>query len=203
MESGSDGKRMTHKGLIAAGLVALALLAGCSRSVSENAPDKVWPGEKLFVENCAGCHGGSSPKAPPPYILGKMLPDVILDALNTGVMKNMAAGLSPQERRQVVEYLTETDLAHYTPPPPPLACEGAAQDFDLTKPPAQASWGYDNRRFFPTNVSGLTKEDTLGSRSSEPERRSPVDTIPTQRLGDRSSTVIEETHPETPPERSP
>lgn len=51
---------------------------------------------------------------------------------------------------------------------------------------------------------GLNKdEETSGSQNSQPEHRSPVDTIPTLRHGDRSSTVNDETHPKTPPETPP
>lgn len=146
--------------LALAGLGLAATLAGCSSGGSaDKEVQKSWPGEKLFADNCLGCHGGSSPKAPSPYILGKMLPDTILDALNNGAMKSMAENLTPVERRQIAEYLTKTDLAHYTPPAPPVMCEGKAKEFDLSLPPAQANWGYDNRRFFPADVAGLTKAD--------------------------------------------
>lgn len=144
---------------LAASLGLAATLGACSTGSAEEKAEKTWPGEKLFADNCLSCHGGASPKAPSPNILGMMLPDTILDALNNGVMKNMAAGLKPEERVQIAEYLTKTSMADYTPPAPPVMCEGKAKEFDLASPPPQVNWGYDNHRLTPSSVAGLTKED--------------------------------------------
>lgn len=127
---------------------------------SEAAPvPKVWPGEALFKANCAGCHEGGSPKAPPPYILRGMSPTNILAILEHGVMKDMAAALTSAERRQIAEYLTQTDLANYKAPPPPKVCGPEHARFDLTQPPPAVGWGYDNRRFVPASVGGMTASD--------------------------------------------
>ncbi|MCW1385017.1 PQQ-binding-like beta-propeller repeat protein [Novosphingobium sp. KCTC 2891] len=120
---------------------------------------KTWPGQQLFADNCAGCHEGGSPKAPGVFILQQMSPSTIIDALTTGVMKDKAEHLNDGERRQIAEYLTKTDLAHYRPDPGPLRCPTARMAFDLTRPPAKVGWGYDNRRFFPTEVAGLAAKD--------------------------------------------
>lgn len=144
----------------AAGAASMALLAGCSGGSADNtAATKVWPGEQLFAENCAACHSGGSPKAPSVNMLGQMLPTSILHALNEGVMKDNAAHLTAEQRQQIAEYLTKTDMANYTPPPGPVMCEGPRKAFDLTQPPPAVNWGYDNRRFVPAEVAGLTAAD--------------------------------------------
>lgn len=144
----------------AAGAASIALLAGCSGGSADNqAANKAWPGEQLFAENCASCHGGGSPKAPSPNLLGYMLPTSILNVLNEGVMKENAAHLSAQERQQIAEYLTKTDLANYTPPPGPVMCEGPRKSFALNTPPAPVNWGYDSRRFIPQETAGFGKDD--------------------------------------------
>lgn len=136
------------------------MLAGCRMTDATPAEQsKIWPGEKIFKTTCAGCHDGGSPKAPPQYTMGGMSPANILNILNHGVMKDMAAGLTPLERRQVAEYLTKTDLANYKPPPPPKVCTGVQAKFDLTRPPPPVGWGYDNRRFVPANIGGMTAAD--------------------------------------------
>lgn len=133
------------------GMAALAQTEGAS---SGNAT--VWPGEAIFHATCAGCHNGGSPKAPPLYSLRSMSPTTLLAIIDHGMMKGMAAGLTPLQRRQVVEYVTQTDLANYKAPPPPRRCDAAHARFDLTQPPPPVGWGYDNRRFVPASIGGLT-----------------------------------------------
>lgn len=187
-----------------AGLAALAavtvLLGGCAKSDGSKeaaAASKVWPGEKLFQDNCLTCHGGASPKAPSEYTLSAMMPGLILNALNNGVMKNMAAHLTPEERTQIAEYLTKTDLASYTPPPGPKMCEGAKKAFPLDKPVIQAGWGYDNRRFVPGDIAGIRKEDlprlklkwAFGYPGAIQARSQPVIAMDTIFVGSQDGTV--------------
>ena len=139
-------------------LLAAAALPAAQEAASTSGA-KVWPGEQNYKTTCAGCHDGGSPKAPPTYTLRGMSPANILAIIDHGVMKDMAAGLTPLERRQVVEYLTKTDLANYKAPPPPKTCDAAHARFDLTRPPPPVGWGYDNRRFVPASIGGLTAAD--------------------------------------------
>ena len=128
-------------------------------SVTNKTVSKSWPGEILFKQTCAGCHDGGSPKAPPPYLLKSMSPLTILRIIEHGVMKDMAAGLTKEQRRQIVEYLTQTDLSTYKGPPPVKMCDARHREFDLTRPPPRVGWGYDNRRFVPTSIGGLSAAD--------------------------------------------
>jgi len=121
-------------------------------------PDK-HPGKALFVGSCATCHEGGIPKAPHREFLQMMAPDAILAAMNSGTMAQMAAALSGEQRRQIAEYLTLTDLSSYVPPNGPVACTGEAARFDLADPPARVGWGYDTRRFVPASVAGLSDRD--------------------------------------------
>lgn len=156
-----------HFSLARAGyaLAAMLLLVG-QASAEADAPEpgampvaKVWPGKAIFEETCAACHNGGSPKAPPLYTMRGMSPATILAIIEHGAMKDMAAGLSDEERRHVVEYVTQTDLASYKAPPPPKSCDAEHTAFDMTKPPARVGWGYDNRRFVPAEIGGLTAAD--------------------------------------------
>ena len=117
------------------------------------------PGKALFEQNCAGCHESGFPKAPQRYILSLMAPTGILSALNEGIMKEEAAHLAPDQRRQIAEYLTSTNLADYKPGPGPVRCEGKTAMFDMKAPPAGIGWGYDNHRFAPASIGGLTAKD--------------------------------------------
>lgn len=145
-------------GCLALEALAAAPVLDATRSVAGFDPDK-HPGKAVFEKICAACHNGGAPKAPHVEFLQIMAPENILKALNEGVMKAQAAPLSEAEKRQVTEYLTRQDLATYRPPPGPVMCGPDRQGFDLGKAPARVGWGYDNRRFVPAAVAGLSKED--------------------------------------------
>ena len=115
------------------------------------------PGKALYLENCAGCHDGGVYKAPSTVWLEMMAPDAVLDAMNNGVMKDMAKNLSPQQRVHIAEYLARVSLADYKPPAPPPAC--ASPQLAGGPPPAPVGWGHDNSRFIPASVAGLGKGD--------------------------------------------
>ena len=66
------------------------------------APD----GKALFEKNCAICHKpGADNRAPLPEVLAQRPNQSIMDALESGVMKAEAAGLSAVERRAIADYL--------------------------------------------------------------------------------------------------
>jgi polyvinyl alcohol dehydrogenase (cytochrome) len=121
------------------------------------------PGRALFEANCLSCHSGGVPKAPAVVWLEMLEPDVVLAAMNDGVMKQQAAHLSQVERRQVAEYLARIELADYRPPAPPPACSNGAAGF-AGPPPAAVGWGHDTARFVPANVGGVVAEDLPGLR---------------------------------------
>ena len=88
----------------------------------------VWaqtPGE-LYEKNCASCHRTGSPThAPAPEALRQMSRGRILDALNSGKMMLMAAGLPIQDRMAIAAYLgtaepEEVSGGKCTTPPAPL-----------------------------------------------------------------------------------
>ncbi|CAI10680.1 putative PQQ-dependent polyvinyl alcohol dehydrogenase precursor (plasmid) [Aromatoleum aromaticum EbN1] len=165
MSRGFDKNRTTGRfvGLLMwTAWTALEVQAAASLPIDRSGADfdrDRHPGKAVFAKICATCHNGGVPKAPHAEFLRAMSPAAILRALDKGVMKDQAAPLSAEERRQVAEYLTEKNLATYNPPPAAEMCAPERRGFDLSKPPAPAGWGYDNRRFVPTSASGLTKED--------------------------------------------
>jgi len=119
------------------------------------------PGRALFYENCAGCHSGAVPKAPAIVWLEMLEPDMVLGALNNGVMKQQAAHLSQEQRQDIAEYLARIELDDYQPPAPPQTCTGDATRF-AGAPPAAVSWGHDTGRFVPASVGGLSSGDLKG-----------------------------------------
>lgn len=119
------------------------------------------PGKKLFEENCLSCHAGAVPKAPAVVWLEMLEPDMVLAAMNEGVMKQQAAHLSSAQRHDIAEYLARVELDDYRPPAPPKMCTGAASQFSGA-PPAAVGWGHDSSRFVPASVGGLSSGDVGG-----------------------------------------
>lgn len=117
------------------------------------------PGAALYQRHCAECHSAGVPRAPDKSFLEMLPGDLILSALNDGVMRQVAAALTPEERVQVAEYLGGN--AKRAPAHPPLACASGASPFDYGDPPFAAGWGVDlhNTRFIPAAVAGLPAEE--------------------------------------------
>ncbi len=114
-----------------------------------------WPGAAVFQQHCQMCHEGQIPKAPHKMFLQMLSGPTIVTALNVGLMKDQAAALTADERRQVAEYLSAAPLSAAIEPKPAPLCTGRAAQFDMSTPPLRAGWGYDNARFVPAASAGL------------------------------------------------
>ncbi len=143
----------------AAGEVASGRQVDPTRNGGVAFDENAHPGKGLFDKNCAQCHLGGVPKAPHREFLEFMPPQAVVKSLNEGVMRDMAAHLKPEERVQVAEYLARSERRHWKEAVPPVMCTGPAKEFDLSRPPAQAGWGYDARNFTPAEVAKLTAAD--------------------------------------------
>ncbi len=115
-------------------------------------------GEALFAAHCADCHNGRVSKAPPPTLLGIMDPRSILTAMESGVMKTQAAGMSPAERRLLAEHIAGASLDAAAADLDALACEDVV--FDFSQHPTLEGWGVsrDNRRYFSAMQAGVTAD---------------------------------------------
>ncbi len=119
---------------------------------------ETWPGAKVYQGLCVNCHEGQVPKAPHKMFLQMMSADVILGALTNGVMREQGATLTSEKRQQVAEYLAGAPLDATRPRLAPPRCTGAAAELDARQPPLSIGWGYNNSRFIPAGVAGLTRE---------------------------------------------
>lgn len=62
-------------------------------------------GQLLYQENCAACHDAGAAEAPLTEALRKLSSDHIFRAMNDGIMLVHAGHLSPDERREIADYL--------------------------------------------------------------------------------------------------
>ncbi len=120
---------------------------------------ETWPGARVYHGLCVNCHEGQVPKAPHKMFLQMMSADVILGALTNGVMREQGATLAPQKRREVAEYLAGAPLDADKPKRAPPRCTAAAANFSAAQAPVPVGWGYDNARFVPASIAGLTREE--------------------------------------------
>ncbi len=118
-------------------------------------------GLRVFKATCAGCHVGSTSRAPQIAVLRNMPPATIYRALSEGVMKPMAAGLSDGERIAVAEFLAMRKLAAADTGPQIKTCAAAHAGFDRKAVPTYTGWGFDpsNTHSVSAKAAGLTRAD--------------------------------------------
>jgi polyvinyl alcohol dehydrogenase (cytochrome) len=121
-------------------------------------------GEAVFNARCKGCHEPAIERAPNRATLATYPASAIVDALTSGVMKPMAAGLSDTDKQAVAAYLTAAapslQSARTRRPRAPVGVDVKCDVNPPIKPTASdwASVGLDkSHRFQPT--PGLAKTD--------------------------------------------
>ena len=117
------------------------------------------PGKAVFDQHCAKCHENAVPRAPHLSFLQMLPGDMILRALNEGVMRPMASALSDEQKVNVAQYLAgsiESPDGKSLP-----MCEGTQANFDYSAHPRSTGWGltHANTRFVDADSAGLSKTD--------------------------------------------
>ena len=117
-------------------------------------PSSSMGGEQIFDQYCAKCHLGQVAKAPHRMFLQMMAPDAIQAAMDTGIMRAQAIGLTESQKAQVATWLGGE---HAAPPLPAPTCSGQAAYFDTRQAPAASGWGItpENTRHIAGATAGL------------------------------------------------
>lgn len=118
------------------------------------------PGTAVYRIRCAACHDSSEEtKAPSRATLSAMSYQVLSFALTRGKMQAQAAGLSDQERGDLINYLTGRSSETKDTWSQALSC--ADRTVDLKAAPAISTFGFDARqtRVLTARQSGLTKAE--------------------------------------------
>ena len=121
-------------------------------------PSSAMGGEQIFDQYCAKCHLGQVAKAPHRMFLQMMAPDAIQAAMDTGIMRAQAIGLTESQKAQVATWLGGE---HAAPPLPAPTCSGQAAYFDTRQAPAASGWGItpENTRHIAGATAGLAAAD--------------------------------------------
>jgi polyvinyl alcohol dehydrogenase (cytochrome) len=121
----------------------------------------VHPGEAVYKQSCAMCHDQpEATRSPSRDNMKAMSFQFVNYALTNGKMKDMAAGLSADQRAAVVSYVTGRDTTKTPDWTPNLMCTGARAAVDLGGPndATATHFGYDwrNTRKLTAQQAGLT-----------------------------------------------
>jgi len=146
-----------------AGLAALVLAAGAALGVAtalkaQTADTLPHPGQAIYRLRCAACHDNpEETKSPAKATLSAMSYQVLSFALTQGKMQAQAAGMSEEERGQLINFLTGRSTATLDTWSQGMAC--AKGGVDLKAAPSVATFGFDARqtRTLTARQTGLTK----------------------------------------------
>jgi polyvinyl alcohol dehydrogenase (cytochrome) len=114
-------------------------------------------GMTIYKARCAGCHDAPVGRVPTVTALRAMTATAILSALDTGVMKMQASGLTEPERKAVSAYLSKTE-ASSSNTPANVCKENNPDSLRSGGGSAWSKWGVDseNTRFQKSGAAGLT-----------------------------------------------
>lgn len=148
--------------LMSASLQAAQMLSSTDEfqaTSGEFGPRDQMPGAALYGKHCVSCHNGTVPKAPQTMWLEMMSPMAILKSLNQGVMQTQATALSPTQRIDVAQYLTQRRIDESEKVARAPLCNGGETTFDATRPAIRAGWGHDTARFVTAEDAGFSAAD--------------------------------------------
>jgi polyvinyl alcohol dehydrogenase (cytochrome) len=103
--------------------LTFAALAGAFLTMGHPAAAQAPAGAAIFTQSCAGCHDPAIDRAPNRAALAARAPQEIVDALTTGLMAPMGAGLSAADKQAVAAYLTSGQQTGRGRPPAPKTAD--------------------------------------------------------------------------------
>jgi polyvinyl alcohol dehydrogenase (cytochrome) len=141
-------------------IAAVVTLLGLAHGALAQAVNPAAAGEAIYKTRCAACHDNpETSRAPSKATLSAMRPQTIDFALTQGKMKAMGAGLTDDQRAQLIGYLTGGQAAANDEWAGKMMCPAARRAVDLRGQSAVAGFGYDelNTRTLTARQAGLTK----------------------------------------------
>ncbi len=161
----TEDKLVGHMRPIMLLIAVVLLLGGCSSEPREpaSAPSNDGgevalasdPGEALYQQHCAACHGADAAvEAPSRSALSLQPSEAIIAALTSGVMKQQASALTKLEKRLVAEFVGSPTGENALSNAQANRCTGRLQ---LTSRPLWNRWGNNlrNSRFQTRERAGI------------------------------------------------
>ncbi|TQV84025.1 PQQ-binding-like beta-propeller repeat protein [Exilibacterium tricleocarpae] len=147
-----------RRGLCSAAIGLLSAAQAAAGSVVQSLEQKTvelqLSGQQLFENRCASCHLSGAGEAPTVDAMGMLGSEKVLAAMTTGVMREMATGLSGADKQAIAAWLAPAPAVG----PAQQTHARCAGQLQLTGPPLWNRWGnsLSNARFQPAAVSGLS-----------------------------------------------
>jgi len=134
-------------------LVSLAPLLAASAFAQD--------GAAVYKAHCAMCHDMPAGRVPAVTALRAMTPALLMRALESGVMKPQAEGLSSAERYALVGYLAAPATPRPAPPASAVCAASAPAIPDISTGPRWTGWSTDasNTRFQDAAAAGISAAD--------------------------------------------
>jgi polyvinyl alcohol dehydrogenase (cytochrome) len=115
-------------------------------------------GPAVYSQRCAVCHDNAADRTPPRARIAAMTPEQILAAMTNGAMQTQAAGLAPEEMRNVAEFLSGRRIGQVAAAPKPNPCAKSALAMSL-KVDGWNGWGVDLENTRYQSKPGLQAND--------------------------------------------
>jgi polyvinyl alcohol dehydrogenase (cytochrome) len=139
-------------------LVLGTSLAATSPTSTGPATDLAAKGEVVFKARCATCHDPAVDRAPPKERLARRFPDDITTSLTVGIMQPMTTGMSADDIRAVVTYLTGDGASEPMADPMPCKLSWFSRRFSMSGP-GWNGWSIDARNSRWQPMPGLKTPD--------------------------------------------
>ena len=138
-------------------LLVMALLVSSSDVLAAT----THPGRAVYDQNCAACHDHpQESRSRPLESLQQMIPGLVEYALTDGKMQQYASGLSDEEMRDLLDFLTGQTREDNKWVAGAM-CDAADRDVDTSPPPTIRTFGLGpkNHRYLSADAAGLSRED--------------------------------------------
>ncbi len=152
-------KKMPKTVFCIASAVCFIAVSIAAQSQTKFGADHPNTGDAVYAGHCATCHDHEGPRIPSRSVLQQRTSAYILQVLNTGIMKQQAAELSPQERSAVALLLGRKTAESIDPLKITNPCT-VRTSIAGSQTPSWTSWGggLENLRFQSARAAGLTPE---------------------------------------------
>lgn len=120
------------------------------------------PGKAVYERACASCHDNAeATRAPSLTTLQAMRPEIINFALTQGKMQMQGAGLEPEDKAAVVNFLAANQTAADDDWTKRMACPADRRPVDLGQAATVGGFGFDlaNHRRLSAEQAGLQTQD--------------------------------------------
>ncbi|NRB48992.1 MAG: PQQ-binding-like beta-propeller repeat protein [Saprospiraceae bacterium] len=142
--------------------LAIITLAGIFifKSTTSAEQQRMHAAAELYEQYCNNCHNGQVAEAPLLASLQILSKEALVTTLTTGVMKNQAALLSPEQINDVADYLSAVK-----PDSPTAAiqgqCDNPKENGSSIDPHPVTNWGFNlqNHRYIPPQQTNINAQN--------------------------------------------